>query len=338
MDIPNKNKKQLEDKSLKNTNQLKKTKNMNSNINNKKELINSENNNNDLNYISEIGNPSINDSEYRKKLDKRMDILMNKIDENINNNKYEELNKIIANYKNSSINDNFNNEKNKEFIPNQINKNYKDSLNKNNINNINNTNNINKKEQILENNIEESEKDCDDNKMNKSAIFPSKVQIICKRENEINVRLLKRCKYLENENNYLKYKLENIEKQKDFLQGIIMNNKNIKKSLFDIFLVQYYKKIALNWKDISDEIIDELIMDEIHELTKIKLKLRNIKREKEKEEEKDISNNKNISPIEIEEFKLFNDNLKGIKKVILSVKQSHKNLCKKYKVKLNDFK
>lgn len=333
MDIASKNKKQLKDKSLKITNQLKKSKNMHLNINNKKEF-NSENNNNDLNYISEIKNLSINDSDYRKKLDKRIDILMNKIDENINNNKYEELNKIITNYKNSPINKNFDNKKIKEFIPNQNNKNYKDSSNKKN---INNTNNINKKEQILVNNIEENEKYCDDNKMNKSAIFPSKVQIICKRENEINIRLLKKFKYLENENNYLKYKLENVEKQKDFFQSIIMNNKNIKKSLFDIFLVEYYKKIALNWKDISNEIIDELIMDEIHELSKIKLKLRNIKREKEKEEE-DISNNKNISPIEIEEFKLFNDNLKGIKKVILSVKQSEKNLCKKYKVKLNNFK
>ena len=44
--------------------------------------------------------------------------------------------------------------------------------------------------------------------------------------------------------------------------------------------------------------------------------------------QKEIIDISQISPIEIEEFKLFNDNLYGIKKVILSVKESIKNICK----------
>ena len=36
-------------------------------------------------------------------------------------------------------------------------------------------------------------------------------------------------------------------------------------------MIEYYKKMASNWKEISDKIINELIIDEIHELTKIKI-------------------------------------------------------------------
>ena len=281
---------------------------------------------NNLNFLNQTKQSSTIDSEYRKKLDNRMDILMGKIDENISNFKYDELNTIMSNYKNNSLNENLN---------------IKTKEKKNNNNYINISNELNKKHQILESNKEESEKDNEEINMNKSTFFPTKVQLICKRDNEINNKLLKRCKILENETNYLKFKLNKVEKQKEFLQNIIMQNKQINKSIFDIFLVEYYKKIALDWKNVSDQLIDELIYDEIYEFTNIKLKLRNIEREKEKKEQreqKEIGNNNKLSPIEIEEFILFNENLQGIKKVIRSVKESEKDLCKKYKVKINNFK
>ena len=281
---------------------------------------------NNLNFLNQTKQSSTIDSEYRKKLDNRMDILMGKIDENISNFKYDELNTIMSNYKNNSLNENLN---------------IKTKEKKNNNNYINISNELNKKHKILESNKEESEKDNEEINMNKSTVFPTKVQLICKRDNEINNKLLKRCKILENETNYLKFKLNKVEKQKEFLQNIIIQNKQINKSIFDIFLVEYYKKIALDWKNVSDQLIDELIYDEIYEFTNIKLKLRNIEREKERKEQreqKEIGNNNKLSPIEIEEFILFNENLQGIKKVIRSVKESEKDLCKKYKVKINNFK
>ena len=338
----NKKSRQLKDKNIRVTNNKKLNQEKKENLNNdKKEELNEFilKNYNNFNSLSEIKKLSKNDKEYRQKLDERMDILMKKIDEKINNNKYTELSSIITNYKSNIINDNDEEEKIKEIsVENKVNQiNNKNQINKNN---INIKNNINRGEQILEINKEESDKENEETKLNKSAVFPTKVQIICKTDNEINTKLFKRCKFLENEANYLKFKLENVQKQKDFLQQVIMNNPNINKSLFDIFMVEYYKKIASNWKEISDKIIDELITDEIHELTKIKLELRKAKREKEKEEHHDFMKNKIISPIEIEEFILFNDNLQSIKKVIRSVKQSEKNLCKKYKVKvkLNNLK
>ena len=322
--------------------------NSNNNKGNKKEF--KLNYDNDINIISKIKKIPKIDNNYRKKLDKRMDLIMEKIDDNIKNYKYNDLSALITNYKTNSFNS-LNNVKN---VNNDItnNKNNEkltlDSNNNNNKNEIKNeikdnnksidknlSNNINKKNKITEKYEEENIKDNDEEiKMNRSGIFPTKVQIICKRDNEINNKLLKRNKFLENEVNYLKFKLDNVEKQRNFIQNTLIENKNINKSLFDVFLVKYFKNIALNWKDISDEIINELIIDEIHELTKIKLQLRNVKRQEEKKLEKENEENNYISPFEIEEFILFNENLKGIKQVIRSVKESERNLCKKYKVKI----
>jgi hypothetical protein len=230
-----------------------------------------------LDYLNQIKNSSKIDTDYRKKLDERMGILMEKIEENINSNNYNELSSIISNHKNDSINNN-------KVIDQKFFKDNKNEKIKSVDDFINTSNELNKKNLISENNKEINEKYNEEINLNKSANFPTKVQIVCKRDNELNNRLLKRCKFLENETNYLKFKLKNVEEQKEFLQNIIMKNKNINRSIFDIFLVEYYKKIALNWKDISDKLIDELIFDEIYEFTNIKLKLRHIKNEKEKEE------------------------------------------------------
>ena len=355
MDKINKNRNQLEKKNISTLNKIEKKNN------NKNELSD---NYKELNMPIEFKKVLKFDEGYRKKLDKRMDILMEEIDKKINNNSnYNELSSIISTNKTNSNNlikdynnnSNSNNNSNNIIINNKKkdikNDKYKIKTNSNNNSNINSNinsyansniisnNKINKTEEIIEDYSDHS--DDKKNIMNKSQIFPTRIQIICKRDNEINTRLLKRTKYLENEVNYLKFRLNNVENQKEFLQGVIRNNKNIKKSLFDIFLIDYFKKIAINWKDITNELIDELIIDEIHELTKTKLKLRKIKREEEQKEssgKNKINDINQISPIEMEEFKLFNENLYGIKKVIRSVKESERNLCKKYKVKINNLK
>ena len=345
MDKINKNRNQFEKKNISTLNKIEKKNN------NKNELSD---NYKELNMPIEFKKVLKFDEGYRKKLDKRMDILMEEIDKKINNNSnYNELSSIISTNKTNSNNliKDYNNNSNNIIINNKKkeikNDKYKIKTNSNNNSNINSyansniisNNKINKTEEILEDYSDHS--DDKKNIMNKSQIFPTRIQIICKRDNEINNRLLKRTKYLENEVNYLKFRLNNVEKQKEFLQGVIRNNKNINKSLFDVFLIDYFKKIAKNWKDITNELIDELIIDEIHELTKTKLKLRQIKREEEQKEssgKNKISDINQISPIEMEEFKLFNENLYGIKKVIRSVKESERNLCKKYKVKINNLK
>ena len=293
------------------------------------------------NFLSEVQKYSKINNNYRKKLDKRIDVIMDKIDNNINSN-YSELSSIISNYKNVPYN-NKGHELNKEkdnIMPLKKKEKGNEKSAKNNTNKIGN---IKRKYNIIEDFKEESEKD-NNLLMNRSEVFPTKVQIICKRENEINKKIIKRNKFLENEVNYLKFKLDNVQKQKEFLQGVIQKDDNINKNLFDIFLANYFEKIAQNWKDISDEIINELIIDEIHELSEVKLNLRNRKRQEEKEKDNEAIKNaeqnsynmNQISPIEMEEFILFNENLKNIKQVIRSVKQSERDLCKKYKIKINN--
>ena len=277
-----------------------------------------QNNDYDINNFPNI------DSEYRKQLDERMDLLMEKIDQNINNtNNYNQLNMIIHNSKINYINN---------YKPNNNNNNYYQidkSLEKNYIHP--NDNDI---VEIIE---EKSEEEVSQKLESKKETISSKNQLIKDKENDnLKNKLLKRNKFLENEINYLKYKLNSIQNQKNFIQKVIMNDNNMKRCLFDIFTVNYFKQIALNWKEVSDFLIDELIIDEIHELTKIKLKSRKNERTEEEKEKKLNGNNLQLSPVEFEELILFNNSLKGIKETIKSVKESEKNLCKKYKIKIKE--
>ena len=271
-----------------------------------KEINLKEENMNKFDFISNI------DTKYRNELNQRMDLLMKKIEQNINSNNYNQLNMIIHNSKINYIN-NFNN----YSIPENIENEEKDD---------DNTDKISKEKS--------KEKEIKDKIENKIESFSSKIKKEENNNNEIINKLIKRNKFLENEVNYLKYKLNKVENQKNFIQDIVKKDTYIKRHLFDIFIVDYFRKIALNWKEVSNSLIDELIIDEIHELTKVKLKLRHIKRiDEEDKKEKDDSE---ITPIDIEEFNLFNDNLKGIKQTIKSVKESERNLCKKYKIKIDE--
>ena len=266
------------------------------------------NNYDNLNFLSKYQNSSKVNTQYRNQLNERMDLLMKKIDQNINNNNYKQLNMIIHNPKINYIN-NYNNNPIPEKIESEEEEKEDDENN-------------------MENNIKEKVEDqISENEENVYKSNSTKFEILDNiKENEINTKILKRNKFLENEINYLKYKLDKVEKQKEFVQNIIKNDNNIRRHLFDIFTVDYFKKIALNWKEVSNELIDELIIDEIHELTNVKLKLRHNKR---------LEKVKEISSFDIEQFNLFNDNIRGIKETIKSVKESERNLCKKYKVKIN---
>ena len=277
-----------------------------------------QNNDYDINNFPNI------DSEYRKQLDERMDLLMEKIEQNINNtNNYNQLNMIIHNSKINYINNYKPNNNNNNYY--QIDKSHEKNYIHPNDNDIG---------EIIE---EKSEEEVSQKLESKKETISSKNQLIKDKENDnLKNKLLKRNKFLENEINYLKYKLNSIQNQKNFIQKVIMNDNNMKRYLFDIFTVNYFKQIALNWKEVSDFLIDELIIDEIHELTKIKLKSRKNERTEEEKEKKLNGNNLQLSPVEFEELILFNNSLKGIKETIKSVKESEKNLCKKYKIKIKE--
>ena len=349
--------------------------------------------------------PSINDNaieetikkskiknEYRKKLDKRLDVINGKIND-YSNHSYVEITNFLSTTLKSKPNETFqenredyfdysilkesqnefnegkypsenNNDfinfctnntnkiNNKNILANKIKNNNKvSSKNNNKNNNLCDSNNvINEKSIQNENSIIESNsnratskilehcmKSINEIKRCQSERFPTRVQIVCKRDDAdlINKKEKKNI-YLENQMNILEKKLFNMEKQKDFLQNLIFKNKDIKKYMNDILMVEYFTKIAENWKEITNELIDDLIMDEIFEIGQIK------KKEK-KNDKNNISklngistiNNKELNKFEIEEFELFKNNLNSIKTIIKSVKETERNLCRKYKVKTN---
>ena len=239
---------------------------------------------------------------------------MKKIEQNINNNNYNQFNMIIHNPKINYLNNFIGS------IPENTESEEKDDEKVEKIPEENNEN-------------ENEEEEINQKIQEKSFTEKNKIENDDKKNEEIINKLLKRNKFLENELNYFKYKLNKVESQKQFIQDIVKNDTYIKRHLFDIFTVDYFKKIALNWTAVCNELIDELIIDEIHELTKVKLKLRHNKRLEEEMEEYN-EEKKELSPIDIEELMLFNENLKGIKQTIKSVKESERNLCKKYKVKI----
>ena len=286
----------------------------NNKINSNKMQNNNLHNYENLNYISNIKNIPQIDIKYRNELDNRMDLIMKKIEQNINNNNYNQFNMIIHNPKINYLNNFI------SSIPENTESEEKDDEKVEKIPEENNEN-------------ENEEEEINQKIQEKSFTEKNKIENDDKKNEEIINKLLKRNKFLENELNYFKYKLNKVESQKQFIQDIVKNDTYIKRHLFDIFTVDYFKKIALNWKAVCNELIDELIIDEIHELTKVKLKLRHNKRLEEEMEEYN-EEKKELSPIDIEELMLFNENLKGIKQTIKSVKESERNLCKKYKVKI----
>ena len=352
--------------------------------------------------IKEIKNKSKVENDYRKKLDKRLDVINEKINEYSYNSNAEISNFLSTTFKtkpNNTLQENkedyfdytilkesknefnegkFPSDNNNDFInlstnvtqkinnknitknnnlnkisskSNNINNNKISSPNNNNINNnlYDTKNVINEKSMCHEHSIIESNLNKSTNKIIESCMnsireikrcqserFPTKVQIVCKRDVDLIKKNQKQNIYLKNQMNILEKKISNMEKQKEFLHNLIFKNEDIKKYMNDILMVEYFEKIAGNWSEITNELIDDLIMDEILELGQIKKKEKeNEKKNGNKINEIDIANNKELNRFEIEEFELFNKNLDSIKTIIKSVKETERNLCRKYKVKIN---
>ena len=345
------------------------------------------NNNNNFESCAKI------DKNYQKVLDKRLDEIMGKINDNIINknylNFYEfllngrpkynkssyiiEKNKIDnkksnnSNENNESIKSNkkrnskqnkkYENEINNSKIDNSINNN-NDSFNRNNMNNSNNKNNIN-----TDNNKKYEEHIINNNKNNKNNKFnindinnnnqiklnkgPEKANIYISyhgpgkinlddAQNQQNLEMLHKQQniFLGNELTLLKCKLNKIRKENEFLQSLMHEKGMVKNTnVLEKFIGGFVEKLSLNWNDIVNEIIDEIIVDEIHELNEIELNKINY----EKNKNKIIKNlfNAELGGIIPEEenydnIDLLLGNVEQIKRILNSVKESENNIKAKY--------
>ena len=138
-----------------------------------------------------------------------------------------------------------------------------------------------------------------------------------------------------NELTLLKIKLNKIRKENEFLQSLIHEKGMVKNTnVLEKFIGGFVEKLSLNWNEIVENIIDEIIIDEIHELNEIELNKVNY----EKNKNILIKNLYNVGfgGIIPEEQNTYADlligNVEQIKKILNSVKESENNIKAKYNI------
>ena len=306
------------------------TEKKNKNDNDNKKIINSNDNN-----VSTKSNKKRNSKLNKKKENENgKEIDNSNINNSINNNNN---NNSINNINSSSNNkNNINNKKYEEHvigINNNINNN---NNNKFNINEINNSNNDN------DNNNNDNNKMKLNNVPQKANIYlsyngPGKINLE-DAQNQENLELLHKQQniFLGNELTLLKCKLNKIRKENEFLQSLIHDKGMVKNTnVLEKFIGGFVEKLSLNWNDIVEQIIDEIIVDEIHELNEIELNKVNYEKNKNK-----IINNLfsselgGIIPEKTEDdyanIDLLLGNVEQIKRILNSVKESENNIRAKY--------
>ena len=346
------------------------------------------NNNNNFESCAKI------DKDYQKVLDKRLDEIMGKINDNIINQNYIDFYNFLLKEmpkskvkkstkqkkpsKDNILKDNniskkqsksdFSKSKKSEKIEESQNikkENEIDNLNDNNIE-INNSNNninnysINTENDINNNNINinnrlDKSKDLNkDNNINKDLNYKNNINQIKKAnihisynplgninleniQNQQKIELLHKQQniFLGNELTLLKCKLNKIRKENEFLQSLIHEKGMVKNTnVLEKFIGGFVEKLSLNWNEIVENIIDEIIIDEIHELNEIELNKVNY----EKNKNVLIKNlyNAGFGGIIPEEQNTYGDlligNVEQIKKILNSVKESENNIKAKYNI------
>ncbi len=139
-----------------------------------------------------------------------------------------------------------------------------------------------------------------------------------------------------NELTLLKCKLNKIRKENEFLQSLIHEKGMVKNTnVLEKFIGGFIEKLSLNWNEIVESIIDEILIDEIHELNEIELN--KINHEKNKNILVHNLNNAGVRGIlpegDVEEYEnvdLLLGNIEQIKKILNSVKESENNIKAKY--------
>ena len=343
-----------------------------------------QNNNNNNNFESCVKI----DKDYRKILNKRLDNIMGRINDNIINQNYidfynfllkgkknksknskqpiliqnletsnDKINKIGSNNNTKIINEDEQNIKSKNIKRgNEI-----DNMEDNKINIIKNNNNRN---EIEHKNIININNEISNNDINKDNNFniekeiktqnnindikKMNIHISYNPEGKINLEDFQNQQKLEflhkqhniflgNELTLLKCKLNKIRKENEFLQSLIHEKGMVKNSnVLEKFIGEFVEKLSLNWNEIVENIIDGIIIDEIHELSEIELNKVNY------EKNKIILINNfykagygGIIPDKPEDntnIDLLTGNIEQIKKILNTIKESENNIKAKYNI------
>lgn len=319
--------------------------------------ISEEKNNNkkDINIINK---------DYKQIMNKRLDDIMGKINDNIINQNYTNF------YKFLSQASPYQKIKTKKIIQKtEESKESKENIQKEIIPISTSINNIElkKSEKISEKDLNE-EKNSNKESLIKNEINIEKKSINKKNENiiinyngtgkidleELNTKkeseLLQKEQniFLSNELIRLKCKLNDIKKDNEFLKSVINEKGMVKNTnVLEKFIGKFVERLSLNWNEIVNMIIDELLMEEAYQINEIDLK--RINNEKNRRENININDKikKGFSELFIDDeeikgnnfnfnntnMELILDNYEYIQKMLNNVKQTENDMKLKYNIK-----
>lgn len=337
--------------------------------------IKKENNNNSNKSNNILG------KNYKEIMNKRLDDIMGKIDDNIINQNYSDLYKFLLSaspykkIKQEKIRQSKEKEEVKDIEEKEIikeNENepiIKETISRNNNNKNNNQiiqseNEINKsisehiekeeltsqkeeeKQSELKNDIREmvQEKNNNNTKKEKDIIIEydgsGKVDFE-ELKSKQNSELLQKQQniYLSNELLTLKNKLNNLRKDNEFLKSVINEKGMVKNTnVLEKFIGKFVERLSLNWDEIVEMIIDEILLDETYILNEIDLKKIDYEKNKKILVKNLIKAGFGGILPEAEEnpntnMDLIFDNIDFIKKVLNNVKQNETDMKIKYNIK-----
>ena len=320
------------------------------------------NNNNKDGENNKSNNNIISGENYKEIMNKRLDDIMGKIDDHIINQNYTNLYKFLSNaspYKKH---------KQEKIIPNKEIKEEIKEIKQNESINISenipsNNNNNNKSENEIKSSKSENKEKEEINEQKENEIKSELKEInIKENKNQKNIyidyngtgktdleelkskqnkELLQKQQniYLSNELITLKNKLNNLRKDNEFLKSVINEKGMVKNTnVLEKFIGKFVERLSLNWDEIVEKIIDEMLIDEAYLLNEIDLKKINYEKNKNiliknlikagfggiiPENEENPSTN----------MDLIFDNIDFIQKVLNNVKQNEKDMKIKYNIK-----
>ena len=320
-------------------------------------------------------NNNIKGKSYKQIMNQRLDEIMGKIDDNIINQNYTNFYKFLSKaspYQKIKSQNEIQNSENNNINKNKISESKEKESSEENYDDFNNEEEINKieneipKEEDKENNIKEeinnnqkeSEVKIDLKEIKENIIKPNKrindIHIsyngagkidLEELQSQQNLELLHKQQniFLSNELILLKSKLNKIRKDNEFLQRVINEKGMVKNTnVLEKFIGKFVERLSLNWDEIVNMIIDEMLIDEAYELNEIDLKKINYEKNKYKliknlaeagfggiipeNEEKNINDiNTNMD--------LIVGNFDFIRKMLNNVKQTEKEMKIKYNIK-----
>ena len=246
--------------------ELNKMSNLQQTISSKLDKFDEKLNSNNENFLKDSLSTDISNNEYKQTLNNRLDLIMGKINDNIINKNYLNFYDFLLNRKKF-----FEENQQKEILlESQKLKKIKEEQKI--------SNNENLKNESIQADIHRSQ----------SLKFPTKIQLSYNNgfnqnfdnfsetfndKNNLFLLTKKQNIFLENELINLKVKINKIRNSNQLLKNLLnKENKCKNPKILEKFIENFIEKLAINWNEICDLIIDEMIEQEVYELNELELK------------------------------------------------------------------